>query len=79
MITLESEETHRPEGILGVVNIEIEITAKSWGTSRREGVRVNREEGLGQGLKEHRHLKVRLRGMTPAFKQPSITRASIIY
>lgn len=43
----------------------------------REGVRINRKEGLGQRLKEHQYLKVRLRRMRQSFKHPFIMYASI--
>lgn len=43
----------------------------------REGVRINRKEGLRQRLKANQRLKVRLRWMRQSFKHPFIMYASI--
>lgn len=43
----------------------------------REGVRINRKEGLRQRLKENQHLKVRFRWMRQSFKHPFIMYAPI--
>lgn len=43
----------------------------------RERVRINRKEALGQRLREHQHLKVRLRRMRQLFKHLVIMHASI--